>query len=462
MKNELARKWRGPGKAAQSRIGVFLVLAGIFQAAHGQVSTQTADPGKPVEVSLDDAIKKAQQNEPAYAAAVADSKVTSLDRWNARAQLLPNVAYLNQMLYTQPVTVLNPSTVNAYLGPATRFIANNAVHEYTSQGIVNENLSLAGAAAVRLADAQAAQAAAAMEIARRGLVSAVTGRYYGVSAAEGRLSVAEEAQKEAADFTSLTQKRETARESAHADVVKAQLVEQQRDRELADARIGLEKSRLELGVLLFADPRTPYTVAKTETIAPLATREEVSEAAGKHNPDLRVALADLAQADAQVLSARAAYLPDLALNYSYGIDAPQFAIYGHDGAKNMGYAASVTVNLPVWDWLSTERKVKQSQIRRQAAQVALTAAQKRLVANMDEMYSEAATARDQLQSLDQSVTTAAESLRLTKMRYTAGEASVLEVVDAQSSYMAAELARDGGWVRFQAALADLQTLTGTM
>ena len=41
-------------------------------------------------------------------------------------------------------------------------------------------------------------------------------------------------------------------------------------------------------------------------------------------------------------------------------------------ARNLGYSASLTVNLPVWDWLASEHKVKQSEIRRDAAQVALS------------------------------------------------------------------------------------------
>jgi outer membrane protein TolC len=106
--------------------------------------------------------------------------------------------------------------------------------------------------------------------------------------------------------------------------------------------------------------------------------------------------------------------------------------------------------------------VKQSEIRRGAAQVALSATQRQLIARLDEAYSEAEAARDQLASLDASAATAEESLRLTKLRYTGGEATVLEVVDAQNAYVSAQNAREDGRVRYEAARADLQTLTGTM
>jgi len=122
----------------------------------------------------------------------------------------------------------------------------------------------------------------------------------------------------------------------------------------------------------------------------------------------------------------------------------------------------VTLDIPIWDWLSTAHKVKQSEIRRAAVQTALSAAQRRVIARLDEAYAEAATAHEQFASLDASVATAAESLRLTQLRYTNGEATVLEVVDAQSAYVTAENAREDGRVRYETARAELQTLTGNM
>jgi outer membrane protein TolC len=166
--------------------------------------------------------------------------------------------------------------------------------------------------------------------------------------------------------------------------------------------------------------------------------------------------------NASVLGAQAAYLPDLILNYSYGIDAAQFAANGPGGINNLGYSASATLDIPVWDWLATPHRVKQQQIRREVSRIALSATQRHLIAALNEAYAEAAEAQRQAASLDLSAQTAAESLRLTKMRYTAGEATVLEVVDAQAALATAENAREDGLVRYETALANLQTLTGTL
>jgi len=77
-------------------------------------------------------------------------------------------------------------------------------------------------------------------------------------------------------------------------------------------------------------------------------------------------------------------------------------------------------------------------------------------------YREAEVAQDQVASLKQSLDLATESLRLTLLRYQTGEATVLEVVDAQTTLIQARNAADDGLVRYRVALAALQTLTGTL
>lgn len=439
------------------RVSVFLACL-LTLAITGAAFAQQASTAQPI--TLAQAIARARANEPAFAAAAANKQVTALDRSIARAALLPDATYHNQVLYTQPNGARNGGgPIGSQAAP--RFIANNAVREYASQGIITENLGVARVTAASRAAAADAVAAAELEIARRGLVSAVTTLFYQELAGEHKVDVARRADNEAASFTQLTQQRESAREAAHADVVKAQLQQQQRDRDLADAQLQAEKARLDLGVLLFPDPRNPYTLAPG-AVVPLPARAEVDEAAMRLSPELKQAISALRVSSLDVTAARAAYLPDIGLNFTYGIDASQFAVNGSDGVKNLGYSAAATIDIPVWDWLSTQHRVRQSEILRDVARTTLSATQRRLVADLDETYSEASTARDQLQSLDQSVDTATQSLRLTRLRYTAGEATVLEVVDAESSLITAENAREDGMTRYQLALSNLQLLTGAL
>ena len=432
------------------------------QAATFTPTGATSEDSVPV-FTLQGAIARAEAIDPNYAVGVADRGVAHLDRGISRSALLPVVTYHNQYLYTQPNGLKNQAGQGFAAQDAPRFIANNAIREYASQALVTETLSAANFAGVKRADASAAKATADAEVERRSLVVAVASAYYTLIAEESSVGVAQRAEKEAQSFVDLTKKLEAGREVAHADVVKAELTVQQRQRDLADAELAAKKARLDLGMLILPDPRAPYRLADSSTASPpLPPRADSEAAAAKNNPQLKSALENLHMSRYDVAAARDAYLPTLSLNYTYGIDAPQFAANGPAGVRNLGYSAYATLDIPVWDWFATRDRVKQSELRRQVAQTQLTFAQKKLLADMDEYYSEAKTANDELVSLNLSAKTAEESLRLTKLRYGAGEATALEVVDAENAATLAETATADGAVRYQVALANLQALTGML
>jgi outer membrane protein TolC len=402
----------------------------------------------PTPITLDEAIHRAQTSDVTYWTAAANKSIAGLDKSIARSALLPGVIYHNQYIYTkpgqQPLSATAGGTAASTGTPI--FIANNSIHEYISQAAVSETVSLAGIANYYRLSAEAAASAARQEVARRGLVATVISNYFNVQAAERKLGVAQRSADEAQRFSQLTMKLEAGREVSHADVVKANLQLQQRQRDLADAGLAAEKARLDLAVLLFPDPLTPYTLTNDlDQPYVLPSKAEVQADGAKNNPDLRAALQAARAAKYELNAAKAAYIPDLSLQYFYGIDAPEFATKGPDGTNNLGYSTVVTIDIPVWDWFATHSRVKQSAVRRDLANVELTATQ-----------------RQQLASFDESVRTAAESLRLTNMRYSAGEATVLEVVDAQNSYSLAQAAKVDGALRYHVAFGQLQTLTGKL
>ena len=104
----------------------------------------------------------------------------------------------------------------------------------------------------------------------------------------------------------------------------------------------------------------------------------------------------------------------------------------------------------------------QAELKRKQAQRELSFAQRKLQAGIRSAYNEADAARSELELLKSSADLAADSLRLTTLRYQGGESTVLEVVDAQNTLTQARNAYADGVVRYRTALAALQTLTGTL
>jgi len=188
---------------------------------------------------------------------------------------------------------------------------------------------------------------------------------------------------------------------------------------------------------------------------------EVEVLAKKNNPEVRSALSALDAARHEVTAAWGGLLPSLNIDYFYGIDANQFATKDRNGVRNLGYSTVASLQIPIFSWGSDRSKLKQAELRRDQAHVELSFAQRQLLSHLRQFYSEAAVARSEMESLASSANMAADSLRLTTLRYQAGEATVLEVVDAQNTLTQASNAADDGQARFRIAVANLQTLTGT-
>ena len=418
----------------------------------GETNNSPNPNNAPLTLTLQDALQRAQKINPEYRLAVTDFGLAREDRVQGRAALLPTVNYNAAFLYTQGIG----STAQA-----PKFIANNGVHEYISQGNVHQDLSLGKVADYRRAAAAMAVAQARTEIAARGLVVTVVRTYYGFVKAQQKYANIQRATTEAQRFLEVSQKLEHGGEVAHSDVIKAELQARQQLRELQDAELEMNRSRLELAVLVFPDFNQNFSVVDNlQTPELLPALSEIQTLAGRKNPDLAAAMAALRQASQEVKVAWYGFFPALGLDYFYGIDANQFAVRAPNGTRNLGYAATASLQLPVWNWGASRSKVKQANLRRDLARMELSFTQRRLLANLQAFYDEAQVARSQMDSLNQSAELAAESLRLTTLRYQAGEATVLEVVDAQNTLTAARNAFNDGRERYWVGIANLQTLTG--
>src|SRR5438445_1136297 len=417
-----------------------------------QAAQQTAaGASQTLRLTLDDALARARKNSTQFQAARTDAAIARQDRYQAGAALLPSVTYNNQALYTQ-LSNNNP-----------RFIANNAAHEYVSQANVHESIDLVSVSAFRRASAASALAKARAEIASRGLVVTVVQSYYAVAAAQLKLEAASKNSDEGDRFLKLTQDLEKGGEVAHSDVIKAELQMQERRRQFLEAQLGLLNARLDLAVAIFPDFNENYEVADDlHSPVPLPTLAEVQQQAARDNPDVRAALEAVRAAGSDVTAARAGYLPSLTLDYWYGIDAAQFAVNGPNGVSNLGSSAAATLNIPIWNWGATQSRIKQAELRRTQAQRELSLAQRKLLAEIRSLYAEAETAPNELSDLNRSAELAEDGLRLTMLRYTGGEATILEVVDAQNTSVQANTAYQDGAVRYRVALANLQTLTGAL
>lgn len=445
-----------------------LLLQSILATA--QVSSQqpkAASTKAPLLLTLQDALARAKQYGTQIQSADIVARLAKEDRTQAKAATLPSLSVMNQFIYTEGNGT-----------PSGVFVANDGVHVYNEQATVHEELlSFVRRGEIRVATAAQSVAKARIGIAQRGLNLIVIQDYYAIVVAQRKSANAASSLKEAQQFLDTTKKQEAGGEVAHADVIKAQLQVNQRQRDIQDAELALQKAKVDLGVLVLPDLSIDYSVVDDlSNPAALPAFDQFSESADNTSPEVHTAQAALKQAHLGVSVARYAYLPSLGLDFWYGINANQFAIQatGQSSGRstqpnflvpdrqNLGYSAAATLSVPVWNWGSIRSKVKQAKLREEQAALDLTASKKQSQANLTSAYNELKVAFLQIASLRSSVDLSEESLRLTLLRYQAGEATALEVVDAETTANLARNAFADGLARYKVALTNMQNLTGTL
>ncbi len=414
----------------------------------------------PLTLTLQDALARARANEPQLAAALTNASLAREDTAQARAALYPAFGIRSEYLNTQGNGVF----------PSGRYVTNDGVHVYREWATMHQDLSPGTftRSGVERAIALEAVARARVEIAQRGLVVTVTRAYYALVSAQRKYATAQLALADAQRYLTISQDLERGGEVPHSDVVKAQIQYNAQNQAFREARLAMDTARLDLAVLLFTNFDQNFQVVDdVHLTSALPPFPDIQARASRENPDLRAAINSVRAAGADVTIARQAFLPTLSVDFVWGLEANQIGWNTVVAANpqvgpvpSAGYFLTGSLVFPVWDWGARRSRLRQAELRRNQANTELSLAQRQLLRNLSGYYGEAQTARDQLESLRQSADLAAENLRLNTLRYQAGEATILELVDAQNTLTQARNTLDDGLVRYRVAIANLQTLTG--
>ncbi|MGH9326494.1 MAG: TolC family protein, partial [Terriglobia bacterium] len=231
---------------------VALATQNHFQPVSAGLAAPEGASGPPITISLQDALRRAEQNSPLFQTAVANLELARENRVQARAAMLPSVGESTQYLNTQ----------GNGISPVGRFTTNDGVHVYREWGVVHELMpgSFFIDAGPRTAAYQEALARANEQIARRGLAVTVTAAYYGLVVARREYSTAQLSVEDARRFFKISQALERGGELAHTDVIRFELQLNQQEQALENARLAMSTARLNLAIFLFPTLNENFTV----------------------------------------------------------------------------------------------------------------------------------------------------------------------------------------------------------
>jgi len=408
------------------------------------------------QLTLDEALRLANAQASVYQSAIFNEQIASEDVKQARAAFMPKVSAPLSYIYTSPALGLPPGEPRA-----PSYIANNAISEYEGLVNVSGDLDVAGKLRATLAKNRALLAAAhaGTEVAKRALAQAVIEAYYELALATAQLRAAEGNLSAAEEFEKITSLLLSGGEVAPVDLTRAQLQTLSRRDELERARLNEEVAAGSLRVFVGYDFNRAISTTDLALALPVDTEYQQFKADDiSRRPEFTQFEQQLRAARQEIRIARADRLPALGYSINGGFDTD--SLKGPRLKEHSGVSAAVSLTIPIFDWGATRSKENQARLRVQLAENDRTIAVRGFTQQFYAAKSQAATAAARITLAREGVTRAQDNLTASIARYSAGEAQIVEVTDAQTTLVAQRSALYQAIFDYQIALARLRQATG--
>lgn len=407
------------------------VTSTAAQAARDQ--TDTAKP-----ITITEAITLALKQASAFRGAQITEQIAEQDVRQAKSAFYPRVAAAPNFIYTTP-SLGNTTSANVTSGTTTAtrppsFIAANAITEY--QGLVNATGEIDTSGRLRATLKRnrflLESARAGSEIARRDLIQAVTDAYFNLELATVRRRGAENNVQAAQTFENNTKLQLDAGEVAPVDLVRARLQTATRRDELEQARANESASGDALRVLIGYDFEIPVAAEDLLTQIPQDNEiERFTQTAIEKRPEFAQFQADIRAAEQDAKIARAERRPQTTYLLSGGFGTDSLApanLRDHTGAS-----AQIGVSIPLFDKGASRSRETQAQLRLRQAQNTRALAERQFAQAFFTARTQALSAAARIRQIGANITDAEQNLSASLARYRAGEASIIEVTDAQNT-----------------------------
>lgn len=395
-------------------------------------------------LTVSQAVELALANASLYRQAELDERVAREDLRQARAAFLPQLSL--------------PFTYNGTTDSQIRHPGDPLIFSFVSSSAINETIAFLNAsgpidlsgrlrAALRRSRALLAATHAGTLAARRSLIISTVDAYYGLALARQKRRLADETLALAEAFAKLAEDAMRRGEGDEAEVFRARGSALLRRDELEQARAAESAAMDVLRVLTGVEFSTH--IALSNIVGEVPTRNDFNsytEELIKSRPELSqlesLRLAALEDASA----ARRELLPQLSYSLNGGFDAADFRPLG----RYAGAQAILSLNVPIFNWGASRSRETQARLRAQSLEIERENTLRQLRA---EFYTARAGALSALERIDQTRGAAdalQQNITLVFSRYRARKATILDVIDAQSSYAAARLS-------YYQAIADYRT-----
>ena len=419
----------------------------VLVVAFGSLSyAQQAEP----TLSLEECIRRALAVPSAVSIARLDRSIADKDFAIARAGLLPQASASLGVIYTSP---------SRSDSQAVGFIPANAIHEYIGLGHIFQEIDTSGRIRAELARARANQAAAlaGAGIAERDLKRAVSNAYYRLLLTRRLVEALNSSLIESQAFERRVKLLAEGGEAARADVVKASAQVAILRQTLTSANLAATLSNQDLAAYWTADVDALLNISDTfdQTASEAAPAADPAGAAA-YMRRFEFSLLDAQRSGflADARRTKALLLPQLTLNFNYGLDAARVEW------RARGYSAVAGVNWQLFDWFRTLNTARQFTARAQQVTETRAVSERRYSQEYRAALARTTQYREQISQAKDQMTLAEEDFKLSRIRYEGGEGAAVDVVVAQGQLVQARSGYYTSIANYLSAKLDLEVAAG--
>ncbi len=410
----------------------------IVSVSKSRDETRTnVDGAQPL--TLAEAIDLALKQASAFKSAQINEQIAAEDIRQAKAGFYPKVAVLPNLIYTSPsfgrtqTVGVTDGNITAISERPPSFLGANAITEY--QGVINAagEIDLSGKlkATLQRSKLLLESARAGSEIARRELIQSVGDAYFNLALATTKRRGAAENLQSAEGFEANTKLQLDAGEVAPVDLVRARLQTAQRRDELAVAQTDETVAADALKFLVGYDFNTPLAVE--ELLIQLPQTDEINrytETAIASRPEFAQFEADRKVAEQDIKIAKSERKPQLTYSVSGGFISD--SLRPNRIGNSTGVQANIGVTLPLFDRGASKSRETQARLKIQQTENNRILAERQFVQQFYTARTQAISAASRIRQLGDTIKDAETNLSVSLARYRSGEATIVEVTDAQN------------------------------
>ena len=432
------------------RLAFLLLMALAIVAVPARAQQPDSTAGASLQVTLDEAIRRALDVQPAIIQARGAQRNAGAGQRAAFGAFLPSLSLSGGSAH---------ASGNRFNSATNQIVSGPASTSYT--GGLSLNLTLFDGFA-RFASSNAASAGAAAADAgyvnQRFQVTLATKQlFYNALATEDLVHVAEAQVRQAQQQMDIAVQKLHAGSATRSDSLRSVVDLGNARLALLQAQANLLNAQAGLGRQIGVD--RPVRAAPDSTLATFPDTAALRVEAVAHAPQVAQADAQAHAAQSQVTVARAQYFPAFSVGYSNGytgFDAPWSSTTSYVNNWTLRFS----VSLPIFNGFTREQQLVSADVQRDIA-VAQAADTRLLVgAQLTQEIAVLQTAYTQIDIATDNVAASTEDLRVQQERYRVGAGTILDLLTSEANLTQAKTALVQARFNYNIARAQLEALVG--